>query len=119
MLDKTARKICIESLDLSIINYCIKIWGTTSKKQKSKVQKLQNFAARVAVCGLRKFDRVSPDFKELKWLRIGNKHRFDILVHVHNTLYKTYPEWLNKYKIICNVTRESTRQEYDLYVPRY
>ncbi len=56
MLDKTARKICIESLVLNIINYCIKIWGTTSEKQKSKVQKLQSFAARVAVGGLRKFD---------------------------------------------------------------
>ncbi len=33
---------------LSVINYCIKIWGTTNNYQKKRVQKLQNFAARVA-----------------------------------------------------------------------
>ena len=119
LLNKTARRICIESLVLSIINYCIKIWGTTSEKQKAKTQKLQNFAARVAVGGLRKYDHVSPAFDELKWLRIGNKHKFDIIIHVYNTLYKIYPEWLCKYETVSDVTREHTRQENNLYVPRY
>lgn len=93
LFNKAARKLCTETLVLSIINYCIKIWGTTSKSQITKAQKLQNFAARVAVGGLRKYDHESPAFNELKWLRLERKHKFDVLVHVYNTILKNYPHW--------------------------
>ncbi len=46
-----ARKIFIETLVLSIINYGVTIWGTTNKTQLKRVQKLYNFAAKVAVGG--------------------------------------------------------------------
>ena len=121
LLNKTARKICIESLVLSIINYCIKIWGTTTKSQKAKVQKLQNFAARVAVGGLRKYDHVSPAYDELKWLKIENKHKFEVLIHIYKSLNNVYPEWLcNVDKVRdVRVVRGNTRQENMLYVPRF
>ncbi|KAK7084119.1 hypothetical protein SK128_004710 [Halocaridina rubra] len=34
---------------MSLINYCLKVWGCTNKTQLQRIQKLQNFAARVAV----------------------------------------------------------------------
>ena len=110
-LNKTARKICIESLVLSIINYCIKIRGTTNKLQIAKAQKLQNFAARDAFGGLRKFDHVSPAYDDLKWLRIGNKHKFDVLVHVYKSLFEIYPEWLCGFDKVSDVTWEHTREQ--------
>ena len=67
-LDKQTRIIVVETLVLSLIEYCIRIWGTTSDTITSSAQKLQNFAARVAVGGIKKYDHVSPSFKELKWL---------------------------------------------------
>ncbi len=50
--DKSSRVTVVHALVLSVINYCIKIWGTTNNDQKQRVQKLQNFVARVAVGGL-------------------------------------------------------------------
>ncbi len=69
-LDKTTRIIVIQSLVLSHIKYCLSIWGTTNSTLINKIQKLQNFAARVAVGGLKKYDHVSPAFRELKWMKI-------------------------------------------------
>ncbi|KAK7073296.1 hypothetical protein SK128_022737 [Halocaridina rubra] len=37
---------------MSLINYCLKVWGCTNKTQLQRIQKLQNFAARVAVCNV-------------------------------------------------------------------
>ena len=66
--DKATRINVVQSLVLSIINYGLKIWGLASKHQLQRVQRLQNFAAKVAVGGMRKFDHVSLAIKELKWL---------------------------------------------------
>ncbi len=53
--DKSSRIIVVQSLVLSIINYCIRIWGTTNATLiKKKVQRLQNFAARMSAGGLKK-----------------------------------------------------------------
>ncbi len=43
-----------------IVNYCIRIWGTTNATLLNNVQKLQNFAAKVAVGGARKYARFLP-----------------------------------------------------------
>ncbi len=55
-LDKTKRIIAIQSLVMSHIKYCLSIWGTTNSALINKIQKLQNFAAGVAVGGLKKYD---------------------------------------------------------------
>ena len=46
--NKETRITVIQSLVLSIINYGIKIWGTANQTQLDKVQKIQNFEAKVA-----------------------------------------------------------------------
>ena len=118
-MDKSSRIIAVQSLALTIINYCIMIWGTTNKSLKTKVQKLQNFAARVAVGGIRKYDHVSPAFEELKWLRVNQKHKFSVICHIYKTLNNNYPEWFNNLKQVKDVTRSNTRQENDLYIRKY
>ena len=95
---------------LSVINYCIKIWGTTSNHQKQRVQKLQNFAARVAVGVLRKYDHVSPAFEELKWLRVKQKHLFDTLPQVFMSVNHIYPSWYCYFPHVNQVTIGNTRQ---------
>ncbi len=44
----------------------------------SGVQKLQNFAVRVAMGGAKKYDHVSPFHKELQWLHENQKHVFEV-----------------------------------------
>ncbi len=92
-LDKQTRVIVVETLVLSLIEYCIKIWGTTSDTALSSVQKLQNFAARVAVGGVKKYDHISPALRELKWLRLKQKHLFDVGVTIFKALRGYYPDW--------------------------
>ncbi len=47
-LDEPTRVVIIESLVMNILNYCNTVWGTTNNTLLFKLQKLQNFAIRVA-----------------------------------------------------------------------
>ncbi|XP_069974804.1 uncharacterized protein [Penaeus vannamei] len=51
--DTPTRVMVVQLLAQSMINYCSIIWGATSKEQMERVQKVQNFAAKVAIGGLR------------------------------------------------------------------
>ena len=107
-----------QSLVLSIINYCLRVWGITTKEQIDKVQKLQNFAARVAHGGVRKFDHVTPVIKELKWLKIENKIVFDICIFTYKICHNMLPNWLFSFPINHDINIRTTRQSSNLYVAR-
>lgn len=117
-LDKHTRIIVVQTLVLNIIEYCIRIWGSTSDTLISSAQKLQNFAARVAVGGVKKYDHVSPCFEELKWLRLKQKHVFDVGVTIFKVLRGFYPEWFLAFSTRQAVTSSITRQRHSLYVTR-
>ncbi len=116
--DKTTRKIVVQSLVLSLINYCIRIWGTTNTSLIKKVQKLQNFAARVSIGGMKKYDHVSPALKELKWLKVKQKHLFDINIAMYKFLNGMYPDWLQTLPTVQSVTGGRTRQRNNIVLPR-
>ncbi len=109
-LDKQNRIIIIESLVLSLIDYCIKIWGTTNDKHMSNAQKLQNFAARVAFGGVRKYGYISPVFRELQLPRIRQKYLLDVGVTVFKVLRGFYPDWFLSFKSRGAITNGITRQ---------
>lgn len=69
-LDKQTRVIDAQTLVVSLTECYIRIWGTTSDMVSSSVQKLHSFAARLEVREVKKYDHISPSFKELKWLRL-------------------------------------------------
>ena len=52
--NKESCVIVVQSLVLSIINYCFKVWGVTTQQQIERVQKFENFAAKVASGAARK-----------------------------------------------------------------
>ena len=76
--EQESRIMVVQSLVLSVLNYCHSVWGSTNKTQMSRVKRLQNFAARVAVGGVKKHDHVTPLFDRLGWLRMDAKFVFDI-----------------------------------------
>ena len=116
--DKSTRILVTQSLVLSSIYYCIQVWGSTTDAVLCKAQKLQNFAAKVAVGGARKYDHVSPFLKELKWLRVKEKHVFDICTTVYKVIRKFYPEDFLCFRSVNDVTNSATRQRDNVYVPR-
>ncbi len=116
-LDKKSRITVLQSLVLSHINYCLKIWGTTTSLIK-KAQKLQNFAARVAVGGIKKkYDHVFPAYKELNWLKIKKKYAYDICVAMFKIINNVYPDCLYSFPTV-HISVSATRQQNNLVVPR-
>ncbi len=49
--DTTTRKTVVESLAVSIINYCLPVYCTTNNTLMKRVQYLQNFAAKICAGG--------------------------------------------------------------------
>ena len=117
--ETSTRIILVQSLVLSVLNYCSNIWGMTNKTQIERVQKLQNFAAKVAIGGARKYDHVSPILDKLEWLRMDKKLYFDICILVFKVQRSLLPEWLFLLPTVRQVRREvTTRQCDDLVVAR-
>ena len=112
------RLIVIQALALSIINYCFKVWGSACNLHLSRVQKLQNFAARVANGNIRKYEHISPYLKELQWIKIKDKYTYDICIIVFKVLRKYFPDWLYIFNNISSVHGINTRQSNNLIVQR-
>ncbi len=72
--DINTRNIVFQSLALNIINYCLPVYGTTNSTLLRRVQKLQNFAAKVCVEGARRSDHATPFITQLEWLKIEKKN---------------------------------------------
>ena len=116
--DWKTRTQIVESIALSIMNYCIIIWGSTADLYLDKAQKIQNFAARVAVGGVRKYDHITPAFEKLKWLKIKQKHIYDTCVMMYKFLNDRIPNWLIRFPTVGEVLTARTRQRDDLYIER-
>ena len=69
IFDKHTLSLIINALVFSKMYYCSSVWPNTSKKNISKLQSVQNFAARV-ITGIRKYDHVTPILQQLAWLSV-------------------------------------------------
>ncbi len=92
-LSKRIRTMVLQTLPLNIINYGIKIWGSSNLTHIQRAQKAQNFAAKVALGG-KKHDHVTPYFKELKWLKIKEKYKYEVILRIYHIINKKVPSWL-------------------------
>ncbi len=61
---------------------------------------------------------MSNFLKELKWLRVREKHVFDIFITVYIVLRRCYPEGFLSFSSVNDVTNSVTRQRNCPYVPR-
>ena len=77
-----------------------------------RVQRLQNFAAKVAFGGAAKHNHVNLYLKELAWLKISQKHYFELGVTVYNIITLPTVSDMNEHDV-------NTRQQQQLYVPKY
>ena len=114
--EDSTRIMIVQSLVLSVINYAIKLWGATSDLYLNKAQKLVNFAARVAVVGVRKYDHISPTLQQLQWLKIKDKYTYEVCLFVFKVLKKEYPSWLYEFPNVGSLRDASTRQNDNLQV---
>ena len=61
------RKLLVEHLALSQLNYCRDVWGYLSKSQMDQLQRLTKYGACIILCK-NKRDSVNEDIKNLNWL---------------------------------------------------
>ena len=107
----------VQALVISLIRYCISVYGTCNATQTGRLQKVLNFVARV-ISGRRKFDRVSEVLRELEWLSAHNLHVFHALTLLKRILSSAQPETLSASLVQRrHVRQRTTRQDDMLNVP--
>lgn len=112
------RLIVVQSLALSLINYCFVIWGSTNDLLLNRVQKLQNFAARVAIGTVKKFEHITPFLLQLEWLKVKDRYIYDVNVIVFKIVRNMFPNWLYDFNTVDSVTGMITRQANNLVIRR-
>ena len=93
-MDSKSCKIIVNALVLSKLNFCCTLLLGLPTKQIKKLQKIQNYAAKV-IAHASKFDHVSPILKSLKWLNIENIITFRYCTIVYKCLNNAAPLYLS------------------------
>ena len=93
------------------------MWGLSNKTQVHRVQKLQNFAAKVVHGSAKKFDHVTPIIKDLKWLTVEQQCKVDMCSFIYKVQNDKIPNWLISLPTIGQINERDTRQRNDLYIP--
>ena len=107
----------IDALVFSHLRYAASVYGSASRSQIVKLQKVINFSAKV-VSGRRKYDHVSDVISDLSWLRAQDIVKYFDLSLIHGIISYGKPDVLRSW-IRHNhehVTR-NTRQSYHLTLP--
>jgi len=109
----------INALVFSKSLYCSSVWSNTSSKNISKLQSVQNFAARI-ITGTRKFDHVTPVLKELRWVPIEHNLFLRDAVLAFKCMTGQAPRYLsNQFTTKIGVTGRITRSCQLLKTPLY
>ena len=97
-LSRKSKAIVVEYYVLSQFNYGSTLMQNLSRSNIAKIQKVQNACTRF-IFGLRKFDHISQQFKELKVLNMENRRTLQSAVLMHKIINKKAPTYLSS-KII-------------------
>lgn len=90
-LDFQSRKLIVNALVFSHINYCLPIWGKCNKTRREKVQRCMNFAAKVTCDGnYKRWDHVSPLLEKLQWLNIDNRLALQEAIRIQKELGRAH-----------------------------
>ncbi len=118
IFDKDTKVIVTKTLVLTLIIDGLKICGNTHDTLMKRVQKLQNFAAKVAAEGYNRRDCPTPVIQELMWIKMKEQVKFDQCVMIYKVTHNYYPEWLLNLPCVTQINERVTRQHGDLFIPR-
>ena len=89
---------------------CSAVRSNTWTKNRRKLQLIQNFACRIIILGLQKFDHISKGLKSLGWLNVCDKLFLNDVVMVHKCINDLAPPYLSTlFNSRFSVSKRSTR----------
>ena len=91
VLPSNTLKIIVQALVLSVVRYCMSVYGSCGVTQMRRVQKLVNFCARV-VSGRRRSDRISDAIEQLGWMRATELVEYHTVCAVQSAITTRNPE---------------------------
>ena len=93
VIPRSILKQVVEALVISVLRYCLSVYGSCGETQLQRLQKVVNFCARV-VSGRRRRDSVSAVIKQLKWLTAKQLVTYHTVCAVERTIVSGHPEQL-------------------------
>ena len=109
MFDRSTLITIINLLVFSKRFYCSSMWASTTKKNIARLQKVQNFAARI-VTDARKYDHITLILKELHWLPLAKQLEVRDTLMAFKCIKGLAPPFLcNKFTARSQVHTRNTR----------
>ena len=119
LFDRSTLITIINSLVFSKLFYCSSMWSSTTKKNIARLQKVQNFSARI-VTGAGKYEHITPMSKELHWLPVAKQLEVrDILMAFKCIKGLVPPSLCNKFSTRSQVHTRNTRNKDKLHLPSF
>lgn len=92
-LTRDATKTLINSLVTSRLDYCNALLYGVPKSTISKLQNVQNTAARL-ITKTSRFEHITPILKDLHWLKIHDRIKYKILIQTFKALHGQSPAYM-------------------------
>ena len=93
-----------------IFDYCLLVWGTSSKQNINNTQKLQNRAVRAVTGNFNYKSSVSSMIKQQKWMNIKERTEYFTAILMYKCLNDLAPTYLsNKFNFVSDAHPYSTR----------
>ena len=119
LFDSKSSENVIHALVFSRLFYCSPVWSSTSKKNVSKLQSVQNFSARV-VTGSRKFEHITPVLRVLNWLPVSSMLKYTVGILTFKCVNGLAPRYLcSRFVTRAIVHDRNTRNKNKLDIPGY
>ena len=112
------RKSIVQVVIMSRIDYCNSLLVGVPSTQLSKLQRLQNAAARL-VSNVAKYDHITPTLVNLHWLPVTYRVNFKIAMLAHKCIYGNAPEYLKDLIKVKSTTRYNLRSDGEMLLEDY
>ena len=89
------RRLYYNAYILPCIDYCLTIWGNTSKNNLERIHKLQKYAARIILDAPPDSPSL-PLFNELGWLNVFERMEFNKAVLLFKSVHGMCPDYLSE-----------------------
>ena len=116
-LSKECRQSLVHAYVTSRLDYCNSLLYGLPKYQLSKLQRIQNMAARL-ITDTMKFDHINPVLYNLHWLPVNYRIQFKILMIAFKAIHGMAPSYLSNLICIRSSSRYSLRNNDTIFLER-